>query len=82
MCLDDQILNTYLDKELSEPWKSQVEEHLSYCQSCRTRYQNFLKISDAVKSAELTADEIQPHQDRVLSMMISLPSTWQSTNPG
>ena len=69
MCLDDQILNTYLDNELTEPWKSQVEEHLSYCQSCRTRYQNFIKISDAVKSAELTADEIQPHQDRVLSMI-------------
>ena len=69
MCLDDQILNTYLDNELAEPWKSQVEEHLSYCSSCRTRYQNLLKISDAVKSAELTADEIQPHQDRVLSMI-------------
>ena len=69
MCLDDQILNTYLDNELTEPWKSQVEEHLSYCSSCRTRYQNLLKISDAVKSAELTADEIQPHQDRVLSMI-------------
>ena len=69
MCLDDQILNTYLDNELTEPWKSQVEEHLSYCSSCKTRYQNLLKISDAVKSAELTADEIQPHQDRVLSMI-------------
>ena len=69
MCLDDQILNTYLDNELTEPWKSQVEEHLSYCSSCRTRYQNLLKISDAVKSAELTSDEIQPHQDRVLSMI-------------
>ena len=69
MCLDDQILNTYLDNELTEPWKSQVEEHLSYCSSCRTRYQNLLKISDAVKSAELTEDEIQPHQDRVLSMI-------------
>ncbi len=69
MCLDDQILNTYLDNELTEPWKSQVEEHLSYCPSCRTRYQNLLKISNAVKTAELTDEEIQPHQDRVLSMI-------------
>lgn len=69
MCLDDQILNTYLDNELTEPWKSQVEEHLGYCQSCRTRYRNLLKISDAVKSSALTAAEIQPHQDRVLSMI-------------
>ena len=69
MCLDDQILNTYLDNELTEPWKSQVEEHLSYCPSCRTRYQNLLQVSDAIRSAALTEEEIQPHQDRVLSMI-------------
>lgn len=69
MCLDDQILNTYLDGELTEPWKSQVEEHLSYCSSCRTRYQNLMKVSAAVKSAELSDEEIQPRKDRVLSMI-------------
>ncbi len=69
MCLDDQILNTYLDNELTEPWKSQVEEHLSYCPSCRTRYQNLLKVSSAIRSSELTEEEIRPHQDRVLSMI-------------
>ncbi len=69
MCLDDQILNTYLDGELAEPWKSQVEEHLSYCSSCRTRYQNLIKLSQVVKGAELTEDEIKPRQDRVLSMI-------------
>ena len=69
MCLDDQILNTYLDNELTEPWKSQVEEHLSYCPSCRTRYQNLLQVSDAIRAAALTEEEIQPHQDRVLSMI-------------
>ncbi len=69
MCLDDQILNTYLDNELTEPWKSQVEEHLSYCPSCRARYQNLLQVSDAIKSSALTEEEIQPHKDRVLSMI-------------
>lgn len=69
MCLDDQILNTYLDGELAEPWKSQVEEHLSYCTSCRTRYQNLISLSNAVKGSALTAEEIEPHQDRVLSMI-------------
>lgn len=69
MCLDDQILNTYLDNELTEPWKSQVEEHLSYCPSCRARYQNLLQLSDTIRSSELTEEEIKPHQDRVLSMI-------------
>ncbi len=69
MCLDDQILNTYIDNELTEPWKSQVEEHLSYCPSCRARYQNLVSLSNAVKAAELTDEEIQPRQDRVLAMI-------------
>ena len=69
MCLDDQILNTYLDGELTEPWKSQVEEHLSYCSSCRTRYQNLLSIKGAMKNAELSDEDIQPRMDRVLSMI-------------
>jgi len=69
MCLDDQILNTYLDGELSEPWKSQVEEHLSYCPSCRSRYQKLASLSEKVKLAVLTDEEIAPRQDRVLSMI-------------
>lgn len=69
MCLDDQILNTYLDGELAEPWKSQVEEHLSYCPSCRARYQKLVQLRDAVRAAVLTDEEIAPRQERVLSMI-------------
>ncbi len=69
MCLDDQILNTYLDGELDEPWKSQVEEHLSYCTGCKIRYNSLKKLRDTVKSAALTQEEIQPHQDRVLALL-------------
>lgn len=69
MCLDDQILNTYLDGELAEPWKSQVEEHLSYCPSCRARYQKLVQLRDAIRDAALTDEEIAPRQERVLSMI-------------
>lgn len=69
MCLDDQILNTYIDGELAEPWKSQVEEHLSYCDSCRSRYQSLKELSGIIKDSSLTEEEIKPHQDRVLSMI-------------
>ena len=69
MRLDDQILNTYLDGELTEPWKSQVEEHLSYCSGCRARYQNLIGLSNAIKSAALSDEEIQPHQERVMAVL-------------
>lgn len=69
MCLDDQILNTYLDGELAEPWKSQVEEHLSYCPSCMKRYESLKKLRAVIKSAELSDVEIEPHQERVLAYL-------------
>lgn len=69
MCLDDQILNTYLDGELKEPWKSQVEEHLSYCKSCSNKFEDLKALSNTVKNAALTQEEIKSHQDRVLAMI-------------
>ena len=69
MCLDDQILNTYLDHELQEPWKSQVEEHLSYCQSCKKRFGELQRLNGIIKSAELSDEEIKPRQERVLAML-------------
>lgn len=69
MCLDDQILSTYLDGELAEPWKSQVEEHLSYCLSCRERFYKLQNLRDTVRSAALTEEEIAPRQAKVLSVI-------------
>ena len=69
MCLDDQILSTYLDGELTEPWKSQVEEHLSYCAGCRERYFKLQSLRDTVRSAVLTNEEIAPRQEKVLALI-------------
>lgn len=69
MCLDDQILNTYLDGELAEPWKSQVEEHLSYCPSCKQRYESLKQLRAVIKKAELTDIEIEPHKERVMAIL-------------
>ncbi len=67
MCLDDQILSTYLDGELTEPWKSQVEEHLSYCLGCRDRYYKLQNLRNSVRAAALTDEEIAPRQAKVLA---------------
>jgi anti-sigma factor ChrR (cupin superfamily) len=69
MCLDDQILSTYLDGELTEPWKSQVEEHLSYCAGCKERYEKLQSLRNTVKSAILTDEEIAPRQEKVLALI-------------
>ena len=67
MCVDDQLLNTYLDQELKEPWKTQVEEHLSYCNACRLRLSSLKEIQSRLASATLSDDEIAPSKERVLT---------------
>jgi hypothetical protein len=69
MCLDDQILNTYLDGELVEPWKTQVEEHLKYCNACSTRYQQLEAVHSMVSSSRLSDTKIDAAQEKIFSFM-------------
>lgn len=69
MCLDDQMLNTYLDGELQEPFKSQVEEHLKYCAACRGRYLRLEELRRTIVGAALTQEEIAPRQAQVLRVL-------------
>ncbi|MDD2232424.1 MAG: zf-HC2 domain-containing protein [Sphaerochaetaceae bacterium] len=69
MCLDDQILNTYLDGELAEPFKSQVEEHLGYCNACRERYQKLQNLKKTIDDAVLSDEDIASRQENVMKMI-------------
>ncbi|MFA5514199.1 MAG: hypothetical protein WDA17_04690 [Sphaerochaetaceae bacterium] len=69
MCLDDQILNTYLDKELVEPWKTQVEEHLSYCTACQKRYDQLEQLHLIISQSRLQEDELNNSKKKVLSFI-------------
>ncbi|MGH0053206.1 MAG: anti-sigma factor family protein [Sphaerochaetaceae bacterium] len=66
MCVDDELLNTYLDGELQEPWRTQVQEHLGYCNACRQRLEQLRILHQKVADAVLPDSEIAAHQDRVL----------------
>ena len=48
MCIDDGLLSSYLDGELGEPYRSQVEEHLSYCTACQSRLEKLKKLDQVV----------------------------------
>ncbi|MBJ2355747.1 MAG: zf-HC2 domain-containing protein [Sphaerochaeta sp.] len=66
MCVDDELLNTYLDGELQEPWRTQVQEHLGYCNACRQRLEQLRALHQKVADAVLPDSEISARQDRVL----------------
>ena len=69
MCLDDQILNTYLDGELVQPWKSQVEEHLKSCRACQNRLDNLKYLDEVIKGAEISDEEIQNRKEKVFAYL-------------
>ena len=59
MCVDDELLNTYLDDELQEPWKTQVQEHLSYCNACRQRLEQLRSLHQTLYDARLRDSDIK-----------------------
>lgn len=65
MCLDDQIITSYLDNELSEPWKAQFEEHISWCPACKQRVEQLQELKRRTQSAVLEDSTIKVSQDRV-----------------
>lgn len=65
MCLDDQVLSTYIDGELAEPWKTQVEAHLSHCSSCKSRYNQLLDLEKEISSARLREEEFSVQRERI-----------------
>lgn len=65
MCLDDQILSCYVDGELEEPWKSQVEEHLVWCNSCSKRLEELKSLHKIVNDAVLSDNVIDNSKERV-----------------
>ena len=69
MCLDDQILNTYLDGELGQPWKGQVEEHLKFCKACQNRLENLKHLREVVKNAQVSDVEIEEKKEKVFAYL-------------
>jgi anti-sigma factor RsiW len=73
MCPDRQILSVYLDGELPSPWKEEMAAHLSKCAECRTKLEQYRKLS-----AFITGDreDLSGARDRVwleLGKSVSVP---------
>jgi len=66
MCVDDQILSSYIDGELSDPWKAQIEEHLEWCDACRLRYNAIRGLHEKVEESVISDDSIGLSQNRVM----------------
>ena len=71
-CADcEQLLQPYLDRELTEPERVEAEEHLAACGYCRKRYRFEEQLRRFVRLAasEPMAPELR---ERLFSLRISL----------
>ena len=69
MCIDDQMLSAYLDGDLKEPYNAQVKEHLSYCQACRERLNDFKRLSEDIKALKVDEGTLLRNKDRIYSRL-------------
>lgn len=69
MCIDQQLLSSYLDGELKEPFRSQTEEHLAYCPACRARLDKLKELDVRIREASPSDAELSVHKDEVLAAL-------------
>lgn len=69
MCIDSQMLSEYLDNELSEPYKTQVEEHLSHCAACRKLLETMSETDSDIKSLSVDESIIDKNKDGLYSLL-------------
>ena len=65
MCIDLQMLSSYLDGELKEPYKTQVEEHLSHCATCRNLLHSMENLDKTIQSDSFSEEELNRNKDAI-----------------
>ena len=71
MCIDSQMLSAYLDGELPEPYRTQVEEHLEHCAACRKHLEDMKALDERIRSAEFPEELMMRNKDRIFSTLDS-----------
>lgn len=66
MCLEKQLINSYVDKQLKEPYLTQVKQHLESCSACNEIYEKYNKLSLLMHENDLSDLELEESKKRVL----------------
>ncbi len=69
MCIDLQMLSAYLDGELKEPYKTQVEEHLSHCAACRNLLAGMRGLDRVIQSDSFSESELDRNKDAIFKKL-------------
>jgi len=66
-CPDLDLYSAYADGEVPSPWKEKLEAHLSTCQKCRARVEQYKKLKTLIRSnnRDLSGTELESSFARV-----------------
>lgn len=57
MCPDEEVLSAYVDGELSDTWKTRVQEHLSMCSRCAGIVDEYVSIRETLREADIAVTD-------------------------
>lgn len=69
MCIDLQMLSAYMDGELKEPYRTQVEEHLEHCGACRNLLDNMKALDERVTKDTFSEAELNRNKDAIFKKL-------------
>ena len=69
MCIDAQMLSAYLDGELKEPYRTQVEEHLVHCPACRKHLEDMKNVGKRMRESDYSRELLERRKDDIFSML-------------
>ena len=65
MCIDLQMLSAYMDGELKEPYRTQVEEHLDHCAACRNLLDGMRALDNKIQKDTFSSEELDRNKDAI-----------------
>lgn len=69
MCIDLQMLSAYMDGELKEPYRTQVEEHLAHCGACRNLLENMKALDEKIQKDTFSSDDLDRNKDAIFKKL-------------
>ena len=69
MCIDAQMLSAYLDGELQEPYRTQVEEHLEHCPACRRHLEDMRSLGERIRRSDYPEAMLERRKDEMFGML-------------
>lgn len=69
MCIDLQMLSAYMDGELAEPYRTQVEEHLLHCATCRNLLHSMERLDKTIEADSFPEEELEKNKGAIFDKL-------------